>query len=109
MKEEEGKERKKRPLHVLLCPLITRLSLKQMADHRPVYIYTCSFERGVQKLGLASLEIHKSQIIEIKGSSILIKAGVLKRKLNHLPSPHNIHVYSQVLSMSETVYIAYKG
>lgn len=65
-----GGGEKKRPLRVLLCPLITRLSLKQMADHRPVYINTCSFERGVQKLGLALLEIHESQIIEIKASSI---------------------------------------
>ena len=61
----------------MLCPLITRLSLKQMADHRPVYTNTCSFERGVQKLGLASLETHEPQIIEIKGYSILTKAVVL--------------------------------
>lgn len=65
-KKKKKRRKKKRPLHVLLCPLITRLSLKQMADHRPVYINTRSFERGVQKLGLASFEIHESQIIEIK-------------------------------------------
>lgn len=105
-KKEKKKRRSRRggrPLHVLLCPLITRLSLKQMAGHHPVYINTCLFERGVHKLGLASLEIYESQIIEIKGSSILTKA--VKRKLNYIPSP--------IISMSTakcflTVSIPYK-
>lgn len=76
-KKKKGGGRKKRPLHILLCPLITCLSLKQMADHLPVYINTCSYERHIQKWGLASLKIHEYEILEIKGSSILSKAVIL--------------------------------
>lgn len=86
-RKKEKKEEKNGPLHVLLCPLITRLSLKQMADHRPVYINTRSFERGVQKLGLASLEIHESQIIEIKAHLFSPKLLCFKESLTSSHPP----------------------
>lgn len=86
-KKKKKRRKKKRPLHVLLCPLITRLSLKQMADHRPVYINTRSFERGVQKLGLASLEIHESQIIEIKAHLFSPKLLCFKESLTSSHPP----------------------
>lgn len=54
LSSKEGKKKKRRgggksPLHVLLCPLITCLSLKQMADHLPVYISAPWFERVAPK------------------------------------------------------------
>lgn len=49
------------PLHVLLCPLITRLSLKQMTDHRPVAIRKQLYERVLKKKGLVSLESMNSK------------------------------------------------
>lgn len=78
--EEEGEGEGKRPLHILLCPLITRLSLKQMADQRPVYINTCSFERG-NRLCICWTTNLKN---EKKRSSIHTKTV---KKLHCLPFP----------------------
>lgn len=58
------------PLHVWLCPLIIRLSLKQMVVHCAVYVNTCPFERAVPCLRNASLETNESQIIGNKGVSL---------------------------------------
>lgn len=76
---------------MLLCPLITHLTLKQMADRCPVYVNTHLFSRRVQKFGLASLEL---QILRKKGGSFILAKTVMLKKASLPPIPHFIHLYN---------------
>lgn len=65
-KEKKKKKRRGRsPLHVLLCPLITHLSLKQMADHLPVYISAPWFERGSPEIRISWIVNHRNKDLSL--------------------------------------------